>query len=75
MPNVSIVPRRQDQAAQSRLLRRVLDAFRSEDDSAADRIIRRRLEGAVIATELAAGEPPPRLAATDPENPPPLPTE
>jgi hypothetical protein len=51
--------------AQSRLLRRVLDAFRPEDDGSADRAIGRRVEGAIIATELAAGEPPPRLAASE----------
>jgi hypothetical protein len=65
----SVVPRRQDHADQARLLRRVLDPFRPEDDSSADRAIRRRVEGAVIASELAAGEPSPRLAAEEPEDP------
>lgn len=50
-----------------------LDAFRQEDDSSADRAIRRRVEGAVIASELTAGEPSPRLAAEEPDDaPPPL---
>jgi hypothetical protein len=43
----------------------MLAAFRREDESAADRGLRRRIEGAVIAEELAAGEPTPRLADTD----------
>ena len=52
---------REDHRERARLLRRVLGAFRSEDDaSPADRVVRRRVEGAVIAEELAAGEPAPR---------------
>ena len=62
-PNVSVVTNRQGHDERARLLRRVLDAFRLEDDKATDRVIRRRVEGAVIASELAAGEPAPRLAA------------
>ena len=62
--------KRQDHADQARLLRRVLDAFGQEDDSSADRAVRRRVEGAVIASELAAGEPSPRLAAEDAPPPP-----
>jgi hypothetical protein len=46
------VPRRQDHADQARLLRRVLNAFPAEDDSSADRAVRRRVAGAVIAAEL-----------------------
>jgi len=69
------VRERQDHADQARLLRGVLDAFPPEDDNSADRAIRRRVEGAVIASELAAGEPPPRLAPEEPEGAPPSPTE
>lgn len=35
-------------------LRRVLAAFDPADDTPADRVTRRHLEGAVIATEVAA---------------------
>jgi hypothetical protein len=50
-----------EHASRARLLRQVLQAFPSEDDaSPADRVVRRRVEGAVIAEELAAGEPAPR---------------
>ena len=62
--SVSIVPKPKDHADQARLLRRVLDAFRPDGDSSADRAMRRRVEGAIIASELAAGEPAPRLAGT-----------
>jgi hypothetical protein len=65
------VSKRQDHADQARLLRRVLDAFGQEDDSSADRAVRRRVEGAVVASELAAGEPSPRLATEHPEDAPP----
>ena len=48
---------REDHRERARLLRRVLGAFRSEDDaSPADRVVRRRVEGAMMAEELAAGE-------------------
>ncbi len=57
---------RSDHAERAQLLRRILEAFRSGDDTPTDRAIRRRVEGAVIAEELAAGEPSPRLA--DPED-------
>jgi hypothetical protein len=67
---VSVVPGRKDHVEQARLLRRLLDAFPPEDDTSADRAVRRRVEGAVIATELAAGEPSPRLAAEDAPPPP-----
>jgi hypothetical protein len=62
------VAKKQDRADQARLLRRILDAFPAEDDRSADRAVRRRVEGAVIASELAAGEPSPRLAAEEPED-------
>ena len=60
--------RHQDHADQARLLRRVLAAFSIEEQGSADGAIRRREEGAVIASELAAGEPPPRLATTESED-------
>jgi len=60
------VTRRSDHSDRAALLRRVLAAFAPEDDKSADRKVRRRVEGAVIAEELAAGEPPPRVA--DPES-------
>lgn len=63
---MSMVTSRQEHTERARLLRRVLDAFWPGDDKATDRAIRRRVEGAVIASELAAGEPAPRLA-TQPE--------
>lgn len=59
------VPKRDDHADRAALLRRVLDLFPSEEDKPSDRVIRRRAEGAVMAEELAAGEPGPRQA--DPE--------
>jgi hypothetical protein len=57
---------RHDHAERAQILRRVLAAFGRDDDRAADRVIRRRIEGAVIAEELDAGELAPRLAATEP---------
>jgi len=65
-----MVTKRQDHADQARLIRRVLDAFRPEDDGSADRAIRRRVEGAVISSELAAGEAAPRLAGAEISDPP-----
>jgi len=61
------VARRRDHLEEAQLLREVLDVFRPEEDTPSDRAIRRRLEGAVIATELAAGEPSPRLATGQPD--------
>lgn len=58
------VTKRSDHAERARLLRRVLRAIRAEDDGPADRAVRRRVEGAVIAEELAAGLPSPREAET-----------
>jgi hypothetical protein len=69
-PSVSVVTGRQNHADQAELLRRVLDAFPPEDDRSADRAIRRRVEGAVVACELAAGEPAPRLADAKTGDPP-----
>jgi hypothetical protein len=68
MPNVSIVLRRQDHAERARILRRILGAFKPEDDTSADRAIRRRVGGAVIASELAAGEPSPRESLQEPRS-------
>jgi hypothetical protein len=56
--------KRSDHAERARLLRRVLHAIRAEDDSVADRAVRRRVEGAVIAEELAAGLLSPREPET-----------
>ena len=47
---------RQDHASTAEVLRRVLDAFPPEHDTSADRAIRQRLEGAVIASEVYAGQ-------------------
>jgi hypothetical protein len=70
-----VVTERQDHADQARLLRRVLAAFPTEEDGSADRAIRRRVEGAMIASELAAGEPAPRQAGAETGDPPSPPTE
>lgn len=48
---------RRDHANKAEVLRRVLDAFPPEHDTSADRAVRQRVEGAVIASELASGEP------------------
>lgn len=47
-------------------MRGVLDALPAESDSPRDAVVRRRVEGAIAAAELAAGEPSPRLA-TEPD--------
>ena len=39
-------------------LRRVLEALAAEDDASIDSSVRRRLEGAVIALDLAGGQSP-----------------
>lgn len=49
-------------AATAHALRQVLDALPAAEDTPADAKIRRRVEGAIVATELAAGELAPRLA-------------
>ena len=46
---------RQRHAANAELLRRVLEAFPPEEDEAPDRAVRRYVEGAAKASELAAG--------------------
>jgi hypothetical protein len=66
------VPSRKDHADRARLVRNVLDAFPSDDDSSpSDKVVRRRVEGAIIAEELAAGTPGPISAKSDgPDDPP-----
>ena len=59
----------QDHADQARLLRRVLHAFPPEDDRSADQAVRRRVEGALIASEPAAGETSPKQAAAEAQDP------
>ncbi len=57
------MPKRDEHAERAQLLRKVLDALPAEDDaSPSDRVVRRRVEGAVNAEELAAGKPGPRTA-------------
>ncbi len=46
----------------ARLMREVLSTFPGDEDRPIDAAVRRRVEGAVIAAELAAGEQAPRLA-------------
>jgi hypothetical protein len=45
----------------ARLMRDTLANFAAEDDSPRSAAVRRRIEGAIIATELAAGDQGPRL--------------
>ncbi len=46
----------------ARLMREALAALPPGDDSPRDAAVRRRIEGAIAAAELAAGEPAPRRA-------------
>ena len=46
----------------ARLMRAALAALPPGDDSPRDAAVRRRIEGAIAAAELAAGEPAPRRA-------------
>lgn len=46
----------------AQLLREVLKAFPSDEDRPRDAVVRRRVEGAIAAAELAAGEDPPRTS-------------
>jgi len=46
-------------------LRAVLEALPAAEDGARDAVVRRRVEGAIVAAELAAGEPSPRMATPD----------
>ncbi len=69
MPDVAVTSRK-DHRARAKMLREVLAAFpKGAEASAADQVIRRRLEGAVIAEELAAGEPGPRHAESGAHRP------
>ena len=52
-------PSKADLTEAAATMRDVLDVFPAEEDSPKDAGVRRRVEGAVIATELAAGEPSP----------------
>ena len=66
---LGLVGDRRGHRERAELLRRVLGTFRPEDDTSTDRALRRRVEGAVIAEELAAGDPVPRMS--DPAEPTP----
>lgn len=54
------LPKRKDMADAASKLRQVLSSFPKGRDTPADRVVRRRIEGAIAATELATGEPAPR---------------
>jgi hypothetical protein len=53
-------PSRDDLTDAARFLREMLKAIPSDEDSRRDAVVRRRVEGAIAAAELAAGEDPPR---------------
>jgi hypothetical protein len=63
------VSKRQDHAAEGKLLRQVLATFPAEGVSKADGAIRRRVEGAVIASDLAADGAQPRPPTDAGEDP------
>lgn len=54
---------REELAESAARLRDLLDALPPGEDSPRDAAVRRRVEGAIAATELAAGEPAPRRAS------------
>jgi len=54
--------KRDDLAEGAELLRGVLDSLSPDEDRPRDAVVRRRIEGAVIAAELATGETAPRRA-------------
>ncbi len=58
-------PSRDDLTDTATLLREILMAIPSEEDRPRDAMVRRRAEGAIVATELAAGEDPPRRVNDD----------
>jgi hypothetical protein len=58
-------PGRDDVSDAAKLLRDVLKAIPPEDDGPRDAKVRRRVEGAIAAAELAAGEDPPRTSDDD----------
>ncbi len=68
-PSPKRAVRPKDMAEAAGLLRDVLAAFPGDEDRPVDAAVRRRVEGAVIAAELAAGEESPRLA-DDRDQPP-----
>ena len=55
-------PGRDELSDAARLLREVLKAIPPEEDGPRDAKVRRKVEGAIAATELAAGEDPPRTS-------------
>jgi len=63
------VSKRQDHAAERKLLGQVLATFPAEGDSKADGAGRRRVEGAVIASELAVDGAQPRPPTDAGEHP------
>ncbi len=58
-------PGPKDLGEAAELMREVLVAFPADEDRPVDAALRRRVEGAVIAAELAAGEQTPRSATDD----------
>jgi hypothetical protein len=50
-------PKPDELAESAGLLRDVLDYFPASEDKPRDAVVRRRVEGAIAAAELAAGEP------------------
>jgi len=62
-------PRPDELRDAAQLLRDVLKAIRREDDSPRDAMVRRRVEGAIAATELAAGEDVPRTSDVSSRDP------
>jgi hypothetical protein len=59
-------PTRTDLKEAARLLREIVNAIPSEEDGPRDAMVRRRVEGAIAATELAAGEDPRRTSGDHP---------
>ena len=55
-------PNHDDLSEAAKLLREILKAMPSEDDRPRDAVVRRRVEGAITAAELAAGEDSPRTS-------------
>jgi hypothetical protein len=56
-------PKPDELAESAGLLRDVLDYFPASEDKPREAVVRRRVEGAIAAAELAAGEPAPREAS------------
>ena len=55
-------PSRDDLRDAAEQLRNMLKAIPSDEDRPRDAMVRRRIEGAIVAAELAAGEDPPRIS-------------